>query len=247
MCTWMAIRGVEASSSKTYMQEVRGALRGCATDVPVAQAVERRFGELAREGYRRPRTWWWASGDWNACSSSPPPSPTSTGCSLRRSARWPQQKTDHEYGRQQKISKRWQSTGYSGCGPGCSLRSEWRPPCASKYQMWRSCVGGGWSTGTGWCSFDYKVAKEMCAQPIPPFWERWREWLFQHRQLHHHDGTLFLPGGTDSLRKLQQEMFKGTECSLSCWHPWKRMGVACFRALGGSLQALTIWARWRIP
>ena len=47
MGTGMAIRGVEANSSKTYMQEVRGALQGCATDVPLAQAIERRFGELA--------------------------------------------------------------------------------------------------------------------------------------------------------------------------------------------------------
>ena len=23
-------------------------------------------------------------------------------------------------------------------------------------------------------------------------------------------------------------MFKGTECSLTGWHPWKRMGAACF-------------------
>ena len=45
--TGMAIRGVEASSSKTYMQEVRGAIRGCPTGVPLAKAVERRFGELA--------------------------------------------------------------------------------------------------------------------------------------------------------------------------------------------------------
>ena len=47
MGTGMAIRGVEASSSKTYMQEVRGTLRGCATDVTLAQVIERRFGELA--------------------------------------------------------------------------------------------------------------------------------------------------------------------------------------------------------
>ena len=39
--TSMAIRGVEASWSKTYMQEVRGTLRGCATDLPLAQAIER--------------------------------------------------------------------------------------------------------------------------------------------------------------------------------------------------------------
>ena len=47
MGTRMAIRGVEASSSKTYMQGVRGAQQGCATDVTLAQAIERRFGELA--------------------------------------------------------------------------------------------------------------------------------------------------------------------------------------------------------
>ena len=45
--TGMAIRGVQASSSKTYMQEVRGAIRGYATDMPLAQAMERQFGELA--------------------------------------------------------------------------------------------------------------------------------------------------------------------------------------------------------
>ena len=95
--------------------------------------------------------------------------------------------------------------------------------------------------------FDYKVAKEMCAQPIPPFWEQWRQWLYKHRRPHHHDDALVWPGGTDTLRKLQQEMFKGTDCSLTGWHPWKRMGAACFRALGGPLQALTIWARWQTP
>ena len=45
--TGMAIRGVEASSSKTYMQELLGAIRGCATCMPLAKAIERRFGELA--------------------------------------------------------------------------------------------------------------------------------------------------------------------------------------------------------
>ena len=47
MGTGMAIQGVEASSSKTYMHEVRGAIRGCAVDMPLAKAIERRFGELA--------------------------------------------------------------------------------------------------------------------------------------------------------------------------------------------------------
>ena len=45
--TGMAIRGVEASSSRTYMQEVRGAIWGCPTHMPLDKAVERRFGELA--------------------------------------------------------------------------------------------------------------------------------------------------------------------------------------------------------
>ena len=37
----------------------------------------------------------------------------------------------------------------------------------------------GWLGHKKWMVFfDYKVAKEMCTQPIPPFWERWREWLF---------------------------------------------------------------------
>ena len=44
--TSMATRRVEATSSKTYMQEVRGAIRGCATDLPLAKAIERRFKEL---------------------------------------------------------------------------------------------------------------------------------------------------------------------------------------------------------
>ena len=45
--TAMAIRGVEASSSATYMQQVRMALRGCGTDEPLAVAIQRRFAELA--------------------------------------------------------------------------------------------------------------------------------------------------------------------------------------------------------
>ena len=47
MGTGMAIRGVEATSAETCMQEVRGAMRGCPTDMPLAKAIERRFGELA--------------------------------------------------------------------------------------------------------------------------------------------------------------------------------------------------------
>ena len=46
MGTGMAIRGVEASLSKTYMQEVWRAIQGCATDLPLAKAMERRFREL---------------------------------------------------------------------------------------------------------------------------------------------------------------------------------------------------------
>ena len=76
-------------------------------------------------------------------------------------------------------------------------------------------------------------------------WERWRQWLYEHRRPPHHDNALVLPGGANTPRMLQQEMFNGTKCSLTGWHPWKRMGAACFRSLGGSLQALTIWARWR--
>ena len=45
--TGMAITGVEASSSQTYMHEVWGALRGCATDLPLAKAIEWRFRQLA--------------------------------------------------------------------------------------------------------------------------------------------------------------------------------------------------------
>ena len=127
------------------------------------------------------------------------------------------------------------------------MRSAWRSLYASGCQTLQS-YGGGWLGHKNWMVFfDYKVAKEMCAQPIPPFWGRWRAWLYEHRRPHHHDDALVLPRGTDTLRKLQQEMFKGTECSLTGWHPWKRMGATCFRALGGSLQALTIWARWRTP
>ena len=51
--TAMAIRGVEASSSAAYMQQVRMALRGCGTDEPMAVAIQRRFAELAlrKRGY----------------------------------------------------------------------------------------------------------------------------------------------------------------------------------------------------
>ena len=88
-------------------------------------------------------------------------------------------------------------------GPGCSLRSEWRSPSALECLMWLSCGGDGLGHKNWMVFFDDKVAKEMFARPIPPFWDRWREWLFQHRRPHHHDDALFLPGGTDSLRKVQ--------------------------------------------
>ena len=54
----------------------------------------------------------------------------------------------------------------------------------------------GWLAHKNWMVFfDYKSAKEMCVQPIPPFWERWRQWLYEHRRPHHHDDALVLPGG----------------------------------------------------
>ena len=106
----------------------------------------------------------------------------------------------------------------------------------------------GWLQYPGWfVFFDYKVNKAMAAQPILPFWETWRRWLWENRRDHHHEDSTFIPGGPDTLRQLQRQLFKGTEYDLSGWHPWKRMGAACFRALGGSLAALAIWARWRTP
>ena len=45
-----------------------------------------------------------------------------------------------------------------------------------------------------WIVFsDYKVAKERFTQPIPPFWDRWRQWLYEHRRPHHHNDALVLP------------------------------------------------------
>ena len=88
--------------------------------------------------------------------------------------------------------------------------------------------------------FDYKVVKEMCAQPIPPFWERWRRWLYDHQRHHHTDDTLFISGGTSGLRNLPKELYKGMDCTPTGWHPWKRTGAAGYRAFGGSSQALTV-------
>ena len=100
----------------------------------------------------------------------------------------------------------------------------------------------GWLGHKNWMVFlDYEVAKKMCAKPMLPFfWEGWRAWLYEHRSFHHQDDAVVLPGRTDMLRKLQKETFKGTECNLTWWHPWKRMGATCFQVLGGSLQGLTI-------
>ena len=69
--TGMTIRGVEASSSQTYMQEVRGAIRGCPTDMPLAKAIERLFGELAlrKRGISGARTWRRESASWNTWNS----------------------------------------------------------------------------------------------------------------------------------------------------------------------------------
>ena len=75
--------------------------------------------------------------------------------------------------------------------------------CLSVFDV--AVLRGGWLGHKNWMVFfDYKVAKEMCAQPISPFWERWRQWLHEHRRPHHHDDALVLPGGSDTLRKLQQ-------------------------------------------
>ena len=40
----------------------------------------------------------------------------------------------------------------------------------------------GWLGHKNWMVF-------LCAQPIPPFWERWRAWLYEHRRPHHHDNA----------------------------------------------------------
>ena len=39
-----------------------------------------------------------------------------------------------------------------------------------------AAVWWGWLGHKDWLVFfNYKVGKEMCAQPIPPFWEQWRD------------------------------------------------------------------------
>ena len=103
--------------------------------------------------------------------------------------------------------------------------------------------GPQWTTSRSWESTEYtghgpEYSTQWEWRSLPPFWETWRRWLWEHRRGHHYD---------DALRQLQRQLFKGTEFSLSGWHPWKHMGVAAFRALGGFLTALAIWARWCTP
>ena len=249
MGTGMAIRGVEASSSKTYMQEVRGAIRGCPTDVPLAKAVERRFGELAlrKRGVSAAKNLVAGIRILERLELIPPTITDLHRLQLQaigkmakagdRPRVWATM-ADFQTLAEHRVHWAW-ARMFFAVGMAFTL-------CLRVSDV--AVLRWGWLGHANWMVFfDYKVAKEMCAQPIPPFWEQWRQWLYKHRRPHHHDDALVLPRGTDTLRKLQQEPFKGTECSLTGWHPWKRMGAACFRALGGSLQALTIWARWRTP
>ena len=247
--TAMAIRGVEASSSATYMQQVRMALRGCGTDEPLAVAIQRRFAELAlrKRGY-------------SAANNLVAGIRMLEKLKLIRATVTDLHRLQlRAIGKIAKAEDRprvWATVADFQTLAERRVHWAWARVFFAVGMAFTICLRisdvaqlrWGWLAHKGWLVFfDYKVAKEMCAQPIPPFWERWRHWLYTHRRPHQHDENIFIPGGPDALRKLQTELFTGTECGLWGWHPWKRMGAACFRALGGSLPALALWARWRTP
>ena len=247
--TAMAIRGVEAISSATYMQQVRMALRGCGTDEPLAVTIQRRFAELAlrKRGY-------------SAANNLVAGIRMLEKLKLIRATVTDLHRLQlRAIGKMAKAEDRprvWATVADFQTLAERRVHWAWARVFFAVGMAFTICLTisdvaqlrCGWLAHKGWLVFfDYKVAKEMCAQPIPPFWERWRHWLYTHRRPHQHDENIFIPGGPDALRKLQTELFTGTECGLSGWHPWKRMGAACFRALGGSLQALALWARWRTP
>ena len=104
--TGMAITGVEASLSKTYMQEVWGAIRGCATDLPLAQAIAPRFGELAlpKRGISAAKNLVAGVRILERLQLTPATITDPHRLQLR-SARWIEQRTDQGYGRQWRISK----------------------------------------------------------------------------------------------------------------------------------------------
>ena len=235
--TAMAIRGVEASSSATYMQQVRMALRGCGTDEPLAVAIQRRFAELAlrKRGY-------------SVANNLVAGIRMLEKLKLIRATVTDLHRLQlRAIGKMAKAEDRprvWATVADFQTLAERRVHWAWARVFFAVGMALTICLRisdvaqlpWGWLAHKGWLVFfHYKVAKEMCAQPIPPFWERWRHWLYTHRRPHQHDENIFIPGGPDALRKLQTELFTGTECGLSGWHPWKRMGAACFRALGGSL------------
>ena len=170
MDTGMAITGVEASSSKTYMQEVRGAIRGCFTDMPLAKAIERRFGELAlrKRGISAAK---------NVVAGVRILERLELILATITDLHRLQLQAIGKMARARDKPRVWATIAdfqtlvehrYTGHGPGSSLRSVWRSHCASGSPMSPSCAGDGWDTRTGWCFSTTKWPRRCAHNPYHP-------------------------------------------------------------------------------
>ena len=92
--------------------------------------------------------------------------------------------------------------------------------------------------------WDCKVNKCMATYPLSDYMDNLRAAVCRLRRADHADDAPIVPVGTTILRALWQEFTKNTCVQGKGWHTLKRMGAAAFRAMGGSLYGLQIWARW---
>ena len=175
MGTGMSIRGVEASSSKTYVQEVRGAIRGCPTDVPLAKAIERRFGELVlrKRGVSAAKNLVAGIRILERLELIPPTITDLHRLQLQAIGKMAKAEdkptvwatmADFQTLAEQRVHGRM-----AGHGPGCFSRSEWRSRYASECPTSQSYVRDGWDTRTGWCSSTTKWPRRCAPSPYRRF------------------------------------------------------------------------------
>ena len=107
-----------------------------------------------------------------------------------------------------------------------------------------SITWAGIATPGQFTFFDLKVNKCWATYPLAPYLDKLRAAVARLRRADHAEDAPIVPGGTATLRALWQEFTKNTCAQGKGWHCLKRLGAAAFRAMGGSLYGLQVWARW---